>query len=137
MYSLQGKGRGRRRRNATEGKDFSLGDSSLDPAKRSTADKPPQRQTPGPGDTAQIVVDLPNDSMTSFPPVDNLANDFPTSGLMQSDMLPGFDGQSIDDYLDGNFMSTIPTQQDFDPDFYFASHCESLDSTPVESLSGL
>ena len=66
--------------------------------------------------------------------LDSLENDFPTSGLMQSDMLPRFDGQSIDDYLDSNYMSTLPGQHDFDPGLYFGSH-ESLDSTPVDSLS--
>ena len=60
--------------------------------------------------------------MSNFMQVANLENDFPTSGLMQSDMLPGFDGQSIDDYLDSNYMSTLPGQQDFDPGFYFVSH---------------
>ena len=68
--------------------------------------------------------------------IDGLDNDFPTSGLMQSDMLPGFDGQSIDDYLDSNYMSTLPGQHDFDNGFYFGSNCESLDGTPLDSLSG-
>ena len=68
--------------------------------------------------------------------IDGLENDFPTSGLMQSDMLPGFDGQSIDDYLDSNYMSTLPGQHDFDPSFYFGNHGESFDGTPVDSLSG-
>ena len=68
--------------------------------------------------------------------VDSLENDFPTSGLMQSDMLPGFDGQSIDDYLDSNYMSTLPGQHDFDPGFYFGNNGDSFDSTPVDSLSG-
>ena len=68
--------------------------------------------------------------------VDSLEKDFPTSGLMQSDMLPGFDGQSIDDYLDSNYMSTLPGQHDFDPGFYFGNNGDSFDSTPVDSLSG-
>lgn len=67
--------------------------------------------------------------------VDSLENDFPTSGLMQSDMLPGFDGQSIDDYLDSNYMS-MPGQNDFDPGFYFGNNGDSFDSTPMDSLSG-
>ena len=67
--------------------------------------------------------------------VDSLENDFPTSGLMQSDMLPGFDGQSIDDYLDSNYMS-MPGQHDFDAGFYFGNNGDSFDSTPVDSLSG-
>lgn len=77
-----------------------------------------------------------DDSLSSFMAIDGLENDFPTSGLMQSDMLPGFDGQSIDDYLDPNYMSTMPGQLDFDPGFYFGSNCDSLDSTPLDSLSG-
>ena len=78
------------------------------------------------------------DSLDSFMAMDGLENDFPTSDLMQSDMLSGFDGHSIDDYLDldSNYMSTMPDQLDFDPGFYFGSHCDSLDSTPAESLSG-
>ena len=78
----------------------------------------------------------PNDSMSTFLPVDAMDSDFPTSGLMQSDLLPGFDGQSIDDYLDSNYMSTLPGQ-DFDPGFYFPNHSQSLDSTPIDSLSGI
>ena len=81
--------------------------------------------------------DVTNDPMNTFLPVESLDNDFPTSGLMQSDMLPGFDGQSIDDYLDSNYMASLPAQLDFDPDFYFGSNCESLQSTPVDSLSGV
>ena len=68
--------------------------------------------------------------------VDSLENDFPTSGLMQSDMLPGFDGQTIDDYLDCNYMSSLTGQHDFDTGFCFGSNVGSLDSTPVDSLSG-
>ena len=80
---------------------------------------------------------LTDDPLSGFMAVDGFENDFPTSGLMQSDMLPGFDGQSIDDYLDGNYMSTMPTQQDFDPDFYFGSNCDSFENTPIDSLSGM
>ena len=75
--------------------------------------------------------------MTSFLPVDTLENDFATSGLMQTDLLSGFDGQSIDDYLDSDYMSTLPAQHDFNPDFYFGSHCDPLDSTTVDSISGM
>ena len=81
--------------------------------------------------------DVADDTMSSFMAADSLENDFPTSGLMQSDMLPGFDGQSIEDYLDSNYMSTLPAQHDFDPDFYFANHCDSLENTPVDSVSGM
>lgn len=81
--------------------------------------------------------DFADDNMGSFMPVNSLENDIPTPGLIQSDMLPGFDGRTMDDYLDSNYISTLPSQQDFDPDFYFASHCESLESTPVDSLSGM
>ena len=137
MYSLQGKGRGRRRRNAAEGKDFSLKESSVDPAKRSTADKAQQKQTPPSADMTKQVDNTTSDLNTSFLPIDELTNDFPTSGLMQSDLLPGFDGQSIDDYLDSSYMSTLPGQHDFDPNFYFGNNCESFDSTPIDSLSGM
>lgn len=75
--------------------------------------------------------------MTSFLPVDDLDNDFPTSGLMQTDMLSGFDGQSIDDYLDSDYISTLPAQHDFDSDFYFGSHYEPLGGTTVDSFSGM
>lgn len=77
-----------------------------------------------------------DDTLSSFMAMDGLETDFPTSGLMQSDMLPGFDGQSIDDYLDSNYMSTMPGPLDFDPGFYFGNNCDSLDSTPLDSLSG-
>ena len=80
---------------------------------------------------------MTNDTNTSFLPIDELRNDFPTSGLMQSDLLPGFDGQSIDDYLDSTYMSTLPGQHDFDPNFYFGNNCDSFDSTPIDSLSGM
>lgn len=81
--------------------------------------------------------DLADDTMSSFLHVESLEDDFPTSGLMQSDMLPGSNGQSIDDYLDSNYISMPPAQHDFDPDYHFSSHCESLESTPVDSLSGV
>lgn len=55
---------------------------------------------------------------------------------MQSDQLPGFDGQSIDDYLDTNYISTLPVQYEFDTDYYFANHCDPPENTPVDSLSG-
>lgn len=136
MYSLQGKGRGRRRRNATEGKDLSPGESSVEPAKRSTPDKAQPQKAPPTVDTIPKLSGSANNSMSNFMQLDNLENDFPTSGLMQSDTLPGFDGQSIDDYLDSNYISALPGQHDFDPGFYFGNHCGSLDSTPVDSLSG-
>lgn len=75
--------------------------------------------------------------MSSFLPTDSLDDDVPTSGLMQSDMLPGFDGQSIDDYIDTNYISTLPVQHEFDPDYYFAGHCDPPENTPVDSFSGL
>lgn len=134
MYSLQGKGRGRRKRNVTKDKVFSIGDSALDAVKPSTANKP---QQPAPAEFTQKIEDFEDDTMGSFRPVNTLENDILTPGLIQSDMLPGFDGRTIDDYLDSNYISTLSSQQDFDPDFYFASHCESLESTPVDSLSGM
>lgn len=144
MYSLQGKGRGRRRRNVTEAKDFSLGDTSgpsVDPAKRSTADKAqPQQQrqqTPASAEIIQKMDTTTDDAMSSFLPIDNnMEHDFPTSGLMQSDMLPGFDGQSIDDYLGSNPYSSMTGQHEFDPGFYFPDQSDSFDSTPIDSLSG-
>ena len=136
MYSLQGKGRGRRRRTVAEGKDFGLKESAVDPAKRSTADKAQQQQTPTSVDVAKKVENTTNDPNNGFLPIDELGDDFPTSGLMQSDLLPGFDGQNIDDYLDSSYMSTITGQHDFDPNFYFGSNCESFDATPIDSLSG-
>lgn len=134
VYSLQGKGRGRRKRNVTKDKVFSIGDSALDAVKPSTANKP---QQPAPAEFTQKIEDFEDDTMGSFRPVNTLENDILTPGLIQSDMLPGFDGRTIDDYLDSNYISTLSSQQDFDPDFYFASHCESLESTPVDSLSDI
>ena len=132
MYSFQGKGRGRRR----EAKNSSLGPSSIDPSKRSKADKSQSPKTPARGKPTEKMENLADDTMSSCLPVDKLEDDVPTSGLMQSDMLPGFNGESIDDYLDSDYFSTLPIQHDFDPEFYFASHCESLESTPTDSISG-
>ena len=75
--------------------------------------------------------------MSNFLPFDSLDKNVPTSGLMQSDLLPGFDGQSIDDYLDTNYISTLPAQHGFDPDYYFANHYNPPENTPVDSLSGM
>lgn len=55
---------------------------------------------------------------------------------MQSDQLPGFDGQSIDDYLDTNYISTLPVQYEFDTDYFFDSPWDPPENTPVDSLSG-
>ncbi len=136
VYSLQGKGRGRRRRNATKGKDLSLGQSPLHPEKRSIANESQQRQNSALGETTQEMQDLADDTMSRLLPVNSLEDDL-TSGLMEHEMLPGFDGQSIDDYLNSTYTSTLPAHNDFDPDHYFASHCEPLESTPVDSLSGV
>lgn len=75
--------------------------------------------------------------MTSYLPADKWEKGFATSGPIQGHMPLGFDGQIIDDYLGSDYDSTLPAQHDFDPDFYFASHCESLENTPVDYLSGV
>lgn len=114
VYSLQGRGRGRRRHNVTEGKGFSQVDSSQNRAKPSTANKPQKRKLPEPSEIEEKKRDLADDSMSSFLPVDGLDNDTPTSGLMQSEMLPGFDAQSIDNCLNTHYFSIIPARYDFD-----------------------
>ncbi|CAD6563516.1 MAG: hypothetical protein ASARMPRED_000005 [Alectoria sarmentosa] len=107
------------------------------PSKRSKADKSQSPKTPARGKPTEKMENLADDTMSSCLPVDKLEDDVPTSGLMQSDMLPGFNGESIDDYLDSDYFSTLPIQHDFDPEFYFASHCESLESTPTDSISDI
>ena len=74
--------------------------------------------------------------MSRLLPVDNLESD-PTSGLMQRDMQPGSGGQSIDDHLHSTYTSMLPAHDDFGSGYYFASHFEPFESTPVDSLSGV
>ena len=75
--------------------------------------------------------------MSSFLPFDSLDKNVPTSGLMQSDLLPGFDGQSINDYLDTDYISTLPPQHEFDSNYYFANNYDPPENTPVDFLSGM
>lgn len=134
VYSLQGKGRGRRRRDAAERTALSQADSPQHSAKRSPADKPRKRKVTAPGENKQRMRHVADDTISSLLLVDGLDNDIPTSGLMQSDILPGFDGQSIDDCLDSHYFSA---RHEFDPDFDLAIDYESLGNMPVQSLSGV
>lgn len=131
VYSLEGKGRGNRRRRRTEGHNStSPGDSppssapfvrrttntnGSEKAVKSRAPSPPKLVTPPPSTTTQ---NASLDDVMDFSPVGSFEDDF----LMIQDILPDYDGQNIDNYLD---TLTLPAQGDNDLDFYFGSGSSS------------